>query len=201
MSVKKHVAASKKMQARQTALAVAIALGVGYSGHVLAQATTGSISGSAPAVSGETVRMVNVGTGVTREVPVDSSGHYYAASLPTGTYTVSLITNGHVVASQDNVHVTVSGGTTVPFAASTKETKNLGTVTVSANSVPQIDVTSTRQSAVLTAQQLKDLPIAHNAESIAILAPGVTFGGASLGTGPNGAPLVSMGGNSVVENA
>jgi hypothetical protein len=29
----------------------------------------------------------------------------------------------------------------------------------------------------------------------------VTFGGSSLGTGPTGAPLVSMGGNSVVENA
>ena len=200
MNAKKHVPASKAMQTRHTALALAIALGFGYAGHAHAQATTGVISGSAPVAQGETVRLLNVGTGLTREVPVDSSGRYYAASLPTGTYTVSLVTNGQVVASQDNVHVTVAGAATVPFAA-TKETKNLATVTVTANSAPTIDVTATRQSEVITAQQLKDLPIAHNAESIAILAPGVTFGGSSLGTGPNGAPLVSMGGNSVVENA
>jgi hypothetical protein len=200
MNVKKHVPASKAMQTRHTTLALAIALGFGYAGHVQAQATTGSVSGTAPVAKGEVVRLLNVGTGLTRDVPVDSSGHYYASSLPTGTYTVSLVDNGEVVASQDNVHVTVAGTVTVPFA-STKETTNLGTVTVTANSVPQIDVTATRQSQVITAQQLRDLPIAHNAESIAILAPGVTFGGSSLGTGPNGAPLVSMGGNSVVENA
>jgi hypothetical protein len=200
MNVKKHVPASKAMQTRHTALALAIALGFGYAGHAHAQATTGAISGTAPVAAGEVVRVQNVGTGLSRDVPVDSSGRYYAASLPTGTYTVSLVANGQVVASQENVHVTVAGAVTVPFASS-KETKNLGTVTVTADSVPQIDVTSTRQSAVMTAQQLKDLPIAHNAESIAILAPGVTFGGSSLGTGPNGAPLVSMGGNSVVENA
>jgi TonB dependent receptor len=200
MNVKKHVPASKAMQTRHTALALAIALGFGYAGHAHAQATTGAISGTAPVATGEVVRVQNVGTGLSRDVPVDSSGRYYVASLPTGTYTVSLVANGQVVASQENVHVTVAGAVTVPFA-STKETKNLGTVTVTADSVPQIDVTSTRQSAVMTAQQLKDLPIAHNAESIAILAPGVTFGGSSLGTGPNGAPLVSIGGNTVVENA
>ena len=200
MNVKKQVPASKTMQTRHTALALAIALGFGYAGHAHAQATTGTITGTAPVATGEVVRLQNVGTGLSRDVPVDSSGRYYAASLPTGTYTVSLVNNGQVVASQENVHVTVAGAVTVPFA-STKETKNLGTVTVTADSVPQIDVTSTRQSAVMTAQQLKDLPIAHNAESIAILAPGVTFGGSSLGTGPNGAPLVSIGGNAVVENA
>lgn len=199
MSIKKFVPASNRMPVRHTALAIAVAMGFGLSGQVMAQATTGSVSGTAPIAAGETVRLTNVGTGLTRTVPVDSTGHYYAASLPTGTYNVSLVANGQVIASHDNVQVTVTG-TTVPFAAAA-EAKNLATVTVTANAVPPIDVSSTRQSSILTAQQLKDLPIAHNAESIALLAPGVTLGGASLGTGPNGAPLVSMGGNSVVENA
>ena len=199
MSVKKFVPASNRMPVRHTALAIAVAMGFGFSGQVLAQATTGSITGSAPVAAGESVRLTNVGTGLTRTVPVDATGHYYAASLPTGTYNVSLVSNGQVVASQNNVAVTVVGAT-ASFAA-TKETKDLATVTVTANAIPPIDVTSTRQSAILTAQQLKDLPIAHNAESIALLAPGVTLGASSLGTGPNGAPLVSMGGNSVVENA
>jgi len=200
MSIRKFKPASNRMPVRHTALAVAVAMGFGFSGQVLAQATTGSITGSAPVAAGESIRLTNVGTGLTRTVPVDATGHYYAASLPTGTYTVSLVSNGQVISTQNNVAVTVSGAATASFAA-TKETKDLATVTVTANAIPPIDVTSTRQSSVLTAQQLRDLPIARNAESIALLAPGVTLGGSSLGTGPNGAPLVSMGGNSVVENA
>jgi hypothetical protein len=185
---------------RRNALTAALAVSLGFTGYAYGQATTSAITGSAPVAAGETIRMVNVGTGLTREVAVDATGHYYASSLPTGTYTVSLMNNGQVVSTQNNVQVSVGAAANASFASS-KEAQNLSTVTVTANSIPAIDVSSTRQSAVLTAQQLKDLPIAHNAESIAILAPGVTFGGSSLGTGPNGAPLVSMGGNSVVENA
>jgi hypothetical protein len=199
MSTKKLVPASK-MPVRHTALAVAVAMGVGLSGQVFAQATSGAITGTAPVAAGETVKIVNTGTGLSREVAVDASGHFSAASLPTGTYTVSLMNNGQVIATQDHVTVTVGNNPPVSFA-SAKEAQNLSTVTVTANSLPPIDVSSTRQSQVMTAQQLKDLPIAHNAESIALLAPGVSLGGASLGTGPNGAPLVSLGGNSVVENA
>jgi TonB-dependent receptor-like protein len=191
------------MPVRHTALALAVAMGFGFSGQVLAQATTGSVFGTAPVSAGETVRVVNSQTGLTRVVAVDSAGRYSANQLPVGDYTVSLMQNGNVVATQNHVQVTVAGGTSVPFAAaaSAKNAENLATVTVTANSVPAIDVSSTRQTQVLTAQQLKTLPIAHSAEAIALLAPGVNAGGSSLGTGPTGAPLVSMGGNSVVENA
>ena len=192
------------MPVRHTALAVAVAMGFGFSGQVLAQATTGSVFGTAPVSAGETVRVVNSQTGLTRVVAVDSAGRYSANQLPTGEYTVSLMQGGNVVATRDHVQVTVSGGTPVPFAAaaaSAQNAQNLSTVTVTANSVPAIDVSSTRQTQVITAQQLKTLPIAHSAEAIALLAPGVSAGGSSLGTGPTGTPLVSMGGNSVVENA
>ncbi len=190
------------MPVRHTALAVAVAMGFGFSGQVLAQATTGSVFGTAPVSAGETVRVVNSQTGLTREVAVDSTGRYSANQLPTGEYTVSLMQSGNVVATHDHVQVTVSGGTPVAFtaaAASAQNAQNLSTVTVTANSVPAIDVSSTRQTQVITAQQLKTLPIAHTAEAIALLAPGVNSGGSSLGSGPTGAPLVSMGGNSVVE--
>ena len=187
---------------RRNALTAALAVSMGFTGYAYGQATTGSVFGTAPVAAGETVRIVNTQTGLTREVAVGSDGRYGANQLPTGEYTVSLIQNGNVVATHDHVQVTVSGGTAVPFAAASAEgTKNLATVTVTANSVPAIDVSSTRQTQVMTAQQLKTLPIAHSAEAIALLAPGVNTGGSSLGTGPTGSPLVSMGGNSVVENA
>ncbi|MBB5359766.1 hypothetical protein HDE76_003006 [Rhodanobacter sp. ANJX3] len=213
MNAKKLALASDGKGARRnrvtvsrTALAVAIAVGFGVSGQVFAQATTGSVFGTAPVAAGETVRVVSAQTGLTREVAVGSDGRFGANQLPVGKYTVSLLQNGKVVAAHDNVQVSVSGGTAVPFAASeigggSVNAQNLSTVTVSANKLPPIDVSSTRQTQVITAEQLKSLPLAHTAEDIALLSPGVNMGGSSLGTGPTGTPLVSIGGNSVVENA
>lgn len=192
-----------RARVRHTALAMAVAMGFGFSGYVMAQATTGSIFGTAPAVSGETVRIVSNATGQSHEISVGSDGRYSASQLQVGEYTVSLLQNGKVVASHDHVRVSVAGGTPVTFsvAAAKKSVKTLTGVVVSANSQPAIDVSSTRETSVITAQELKSLPLAHSAEAIALLAPGVNMGGGSLGTGPTGTPLVSMGGNSVVENA
>jgi outer membrane receptor protein involved in Fe transport len=191
------------MPVRLTALAVAVGMVLGFTGQAMAQATTGSVVGTAPAVAGETVRVVNNQTGLTREVPVDAgTGRYLASGLPVGSYTVSLMSGGKAVATQDNVAVSVAGPVTVPFAAAAGGSAvNLASVTVTANSIPAIDVASTRQTSVITAQQLKNLPLARNAESIALLAPGVAGGNASLGMGPAGTPLISFGGDSVVENA
>ena len=191
---------------------MAVAMGFGLSGQVFAQATTGSVFGTAPAATGETVRVVNSATGLTREVSVGKDGRYGVNQLPIGDYTVSLLQGGSVVSSHNHVQVSVSGGTSVPFAAAdvsssgaaangSVNAQNLSTVTVSANKLPPIDVSSTRQTQVITAEQLKSLPLAHSAEAIALLSPGVNAGGSSLGTGPTGTPLVSIGGNSVVENA
>jgi hypothetical protein len=191
----------KKAYVRHTALAVAVAMGFGVSGQVLAQATTGSIFGTAPVSSGETIRVVNNQTGLTREVAVGSDGRYGANQLAVGDYTVSLVQNGSVVATREHVQVSVAGGTAVAFAAAEKNVQSLSGVTVTANALPAIDVSSTRQTSVITAEQLKTLPVAHSAEAIALLAPGVNLGGSTLGNGPTGTPLVSMGGNSVVENA
>jgi hypothetical protein len=213
MNAKKLVLASdgksarrNGMPVRHTALALAIAVGFGISGQAFAQATTGSVFGSAPVAAGETVRVVSSSTGLTREVAVGKDGRFGANQLPVGDYTVSLLQNGKVVATHNHVQVSVSGGTSVPFAASELSSgdvnaQNLAAVTVSANKLPPIDVSSTRQNQVITAEQLKSLPLAHTAEDIALLAPGVSSGGASLGVGPTGTPLVSIGGNSVVENA
>ena len=200
MNAKNLVSSTKRLGVHRTALAMAIAVGFGLSGQVFAQSTTGSIFGTAPTVAGETVKVVNNQTGLTREVAVDSSGRYSASSLPVGSYSVSLMQGGNVVASQNNVRVSVSGGTQVPFTGS-KAAQNLGAVTVTANALPPIDVSSTRESSVITAAQLKVLPLSHSAEAIALLAPGTSFGASVLGSGPAGTPLVSFAGNSAVENA
>lgn len=188
---------------RRNALTAALALSLGVTSLAYGQATTSSIFGTAPASAGETVKVVNNQTGLTREVAVDSTGHYSATNLPIGTYTVSLMSNGQPVATKGDVEVNVGAGASVPFAATAtaKSAQSLSGITVTANSIPAIDVSSTRQTSVITSTELKMLPLARNAESIALLAPGTAGGNAILGTGPAGTPLLSFGGDSVVENA
>jgi hypothetical protein len=193
----------RENQHRRNALAAALAVGLGITGVAYGQATTGSVFGTAPVASGETVRIVNNQTGLTREVGVDSTGRFGANQLPVGDYTVSLVQNGTVIATRDHVAVSVNGGSQVPFSAAEagKNVQNLSSVTVTANSVPSIDVSSTRETSVITSQDLKVLPVSRSAEAIALLAPGTAYGASALGSGPAGTPLVSFSGNSAVENA
>jgi outer membrane receptor protein involved in Fe transport len=189
------------------ALAIAVAIGLGLSGQVLAQATTGTIFGQAPAVSGETVQ-IHGGSGFNRTVPVDKTGRY-SVELPLGTYVVTLMRDGQTIQSHDGISPPVGSAVTVNFeaaAAATNATaqasaKNMSAVQVTANALPAIDVSSTRESTVITAEQLKHLPLGRSGEAIALLAPGTVAGAAALGTGPTGAPLVSFGGASIAENA
>lgn len=203
MNSKKLVPGSKGMCVRRTTLAVAIAVGFGLSGQAFAQATTGTIFGQAPVASGETVQIVG-GSGFSRTVPVDQKGRY-TITVPVGTYSVTLLQDGKAVQSRDNVTPKVAGATAVDFVSSagaeTSNAQRLSAVTVTASALPAIDVSSTNQSTVITAEQLKHLPVARSGESIALLAPGTVQGASLLGGGPTGQPLVSFGGSSVAENA
>jgi hypothetical protein len=202
MSIKKLAPASR-MPARHTALAVAVAMGFGFSGYVSAQSTNGTITGQAPVAAGETVQIVG-GSGYNRTVPVDKSGRY-SVDLPVGVYTVTLQQNGQAIQSKSNVTALAAKSVSVDFVAASTESsanaKNLSALTVTANAIPPIDVSSTQESTVITSEQLKNLPLARTGAAIALLAPGTVQGASALGNGPTGEPLVSFGGSSVVENA
>jgi len=173
--------------------AIALALGMGISGVAFGQATTGSIFGDAG--SGNTV-LIQSASGFTRQVSVDASGHYSVTQLPVGTYTVTVQHDGQTVDSRSNVALRVGTATEVSFGGGTSaKARNLSAVTVTANALPAIDVTDVNSSTIITSQQLKTLPIAHNAEAIALLAPGAVRGSAYFGN------YVSFGGSSVTENA
>jgi hypothetical protein len=202
MSIKKLAPASR-MPVRHTALAVAVAMGFGFSGNVLAQSTTGTIFGQAPVAAGETVQIVG-GSGFNRTIPVDKSGRY-SITLPVGIYDVTLTQNGQAVQTKKGVTALAAQSVSVDFVTATganaSNTENLSSVMVTANAIPPIDVSSTQESTVITSEQLKNLPLARTGAAIALLAPGTVQGASALGGGPTGEPLVSFGGSSVVENA
>ena len=203
MNIKHIKPSSRKLTVRHTALAVAIAVGVGLSGQALAQATTGTIFGTAP--SGDSVQVTG-GAGFNRTTQIGQSGHY-SMTVPLGTYTVNLLKDGAVVDSHKNVSPDAGGALEADFAGTNAtggagvNAQNLGAVTVTANALPAIDVTSTNQNLTITAQQLKQLPLARNAAAIALLAPGTTAGASELGGDSLGNSVVSFGGSSIVENA
>jgi len=182
--------------------AVALALYGIAAPPVHAQATTGSIFGQAPAAAGGTVKVQNE-SGVTRQVAVDASGRYAIGALPLGTYTVTLQRDGQTIDTRNNVELHVGAGTEVSFAGANAQ--NLSAVTVTANSLPAIDVTQVDSRTVVTSQQLARLPLARSAEAIALLAPGAvegsdTFMGMGMGAS-SPRKFVSFGGSSVTENA
>jgi hypothetical protein len=190
-----HQGNHRRAVLRHTTLAMA--MGMCLAGAVHAQSTTGTIFGQAPAGTNEVVTITGT-TGVSRQVPVDATGRYRAGNLPLGTYTVSLQRDGTTVETRNNVNTIVGQGTEVSFAGPTAETTtSLSAVTVTAASVPAIDVTSVDSRSVITSQQLAKLPLARNAEAIALLAPGAVQGSGNFANGNT----VSFGGAGVTENA
>jgi hypothetical protein len=181
---------------RRTSLAIGLGLCLVGAGAV-AQSTTGSIFGQVPSGNGETVLITN-SSGVSRQVNVSPDGRYTANALPLGDYTVTLQHNGQSVDSRSNVVLRVGAGTEVSFdaSASAQRAQNLSAVTVQANALPAIDVSNVNSTTIIDSTALAKLPLAHNAEAAALLAPGAVQGStAYFGN------YVSFGGSSVVENA
>lgn len=181
--------------AGKIAMAVAIALGIGPGVALAQNNATGTIFGQA--VPGATVHIESKGTGLKRDLAADASGRYRAAALPIGLYKVTLIENGTVVDSHDNVQTQIGLGTEVSFSApNAANAQNLGAVTVVGNALPAIDVSSVDSRTVIDAEQLSKLPIARTSiSSIALLAPGTTPAARGYGN------ALSFGGSSASENA
>jgi hypothetical protein len=188
---------------RQTSLAAALGLLLA-STAAYGQSTTSSIFGRVPVQAGESVVLSN-GSGLTRTVGIDNQGRYNANQLPVGTYTVTLMRDGKVIQERSNVLLKVGVGSEVSFSAaaaagSAVNATQLSGISVTANDVPPIDVSSVDSRTVLTADQLAKLPLGHTAEAAALLAPAANFGAGGAAS-TTGEPLISFGGSSATENA
>ena len=149
--------------------------------------TAGSIAGHA--ASGDTITISNQATGFSRTITVGSDGNYRFSQLPTGQYQVNR--NG---GAQRTVSVSVGTNSNVDFVGAGDAT-TLDTVTVMASaSVNPVDVSSVESTTILTAEQIKKIPVPTNTTAVALLAPGTVRGDAAFGN------LASFGGSSVAEN-
>lgn len=181
---------------RRSALTVALGLCFA-SGVASAQSNAaGSIFGTTGEPS-TTIVIQNVDTGLTRQVTSDASGRYTATALPTGEYNVMLQRDGQVMATQQNVQVTLGGGREVSFTAggSAAGATDLDRIVVTASAASLIDVSSTDTRTTFTSQQLEKMPVGRSIEAVALLAPGVVQADSRYpGT-------ASFGGSAASENA
>lgn len=174
--------------------ALSLALGICFSPTLYAQSnTSGAIFGQASA--GSTVQIQNPATGFSRSITVGRDGAYRFSALPTGSYNVTYTGTDGTTATREGVNVNVGTGTPVNFATARADATTLDSVQVRATSaVNPIDVSSVESTTILTAEQIAKIPVARDATSVALLAPGTVKGDAAFGN------LASFGGSSVAEN-
>ena len=179
---------------RHAALAVAVSLSLG-TGAAVAQSTSGDIAGTATYAAGETVVIKNLDSGLSRSVAVPADGKFRIPALPSGRYEVQLVQDGKAIGTTS---VTVVAGQTAQVnlaTASETQATSLSSVTVTANAIPAIDVSTVEARTTFTASQLNSLPVPRDIVNVATLAPGVVKGNAVFGN------LPSFGGSSVAENS
>jgi len=180
---------NRSVPLRRSALAIGLAMSL-VGGSAFAQSrSAGSIFGDAAA--GSQIKIVSTDTGLTRTLTADAKGRYRAVELPIGSYSVTAVSGGETVGAPREVYVT-AGSTEVNFISGAQE---LGAVTVTATSLPAIDVSRVDTFTELSSTILNNVPVARDITQAAVLAPSVNPADSRYGNS------VSFGGAAASENA
>jgi len=135
-----------------------------FSGTVVDK--TGSV------VAGATVKIASQGTGLTREVKTDGSGHYLAPLLPVAHYTIRVESQGFQTTEQKDVRLQVDEQREIDFTLNPASVSS--TVEVSAEEVA-VETTNPSLGQVITEQQVAQLPLnGRDFVQLASLTPGAT---------------------------
>src|SRR3982074_3373350 len=162
---------------KRKALLVAVLCSVFSLCPLLYSQANGSFSGTVTdktgsVISGATVKITSQGTGITREVKADGSGHYLAPLLPVAIYTIRVESQGFQTTEQKDIRLQVEEQREVDFSINPASVSQ--TVEVSAEEVA-VQTTNPTLGQVITEQQVADLPLnGRDFVQLATLTPGVT---------------------------
>jgi Carboxypeptidase regulatory-like domain/TonB-dependent Receptor Plug Domain len=162
---------------KRKALLVAVLCSVFSLCPLLYSQANGSFSGTVAdktgsVISGATVKITSQGTGVTREVKTDDSGHYTAPFLPVSIYTIRVESQGFQITEQKDIRLQVDEQREVDFTVNPASVSS--TVEVSATEVA-VETTNPTIGQVITAEQVAELPLnGRDFVQLATLTPGVT---------------------------
>jgi hypothetical protein len=165
----------QQMKAKWLSRVFAITLCVGFAGSAFGQSTnSGDISGivtdtTGAAVPGATVTVLNIATGVSKELVTNDSGVYDTSSIVAGTYKLTFAKSGFSTLVRSSITVIV-GPTTVNAQLS------VGGVTqevVVSTDIPLLRTENGEQSVTLSAETLAALPeVGQDWTQFNILLPG-----------------------------
>src|SRR6185503_5116439 len=155
-------------------------------------AVSGSITGtvtdsSGAVIVGATVTLTNTDRGQEiRVLKTSSTGFFTASSLPLGTYTVSISSQGFKTDTLTGLVLHANDALTVNRSLMPGNVSDV--VTVSASEA-QVNLENATSEGLINSEQLNEMPlITRNYEVLMNLQPGVSFGGATddLTRGPTG---------------
>jgi hypothetical protein len=162
---------------RRRALPVAILFAVFALSPLMFSQSNGSLSGTVSdktgsVISGATVKITSQGTGQTREVKSDDSGHYLAPLLPVAFYTIRVEASGFQTTEQKDIRLQVNEQREVDFTVNPASVSS--TVEVTATEVA-VETTNPTLGQVITSEEVADLPLnGRNFVQLATLTPGTT---------------------------
>jgi len=145
---------------------------------LVAQTFRGTILGvvtdpSGAVVSGATVKVKNLNTGLERTTKTSADGSYTVPELQIGTYSVTVSQSGFQTSATNNVAVDVAGERRVDVALKPGQVSER--VEVSSEELPLVETTNNTLGGVLTQETVKDLPInGRDYTKLIFLTPGVT---------------------------
>lgn len=190
---------SKTFKRSVTAVAVSAILGI--SSVALAANNSSSIIGSVSVdsqnISGYTVVAHNIATGRNRTLTTNKDGEFRFASLPVGTYKIT-IRNGSTVVAQETRKVSLGVNSTAIFDLVSESDTEV--IEISGARVGTIDVSTTDSGLIISEAEIDIMPIARNITAITMLAPGVFKGSAGFGNSASDG-FASFGGSSISENS
>src|ERR1700674_3426276 len=174
----------------RNALLVAVLCSVFSLCPLLYSQANGSLSGTVTdktgsVVPGATMKITSQGTGITREVKTDGSGHYLAPLLPVAIYTIRVESQGFQTTEQKDIRLQVDEQREVDFSVNPASVSQ--TVEVSAEEVA-VETSNPTLGQVITSQQVADLPLnGRDFVQLATLTPG-TIQETNTGSFFNGGP-------------
>jgi hypothetical protein len=162
---------------KRNALLVAVLCSVITLCPLLYSQANGSLSGTVAdktgsVIAGAMVKITSQGTGLTRELKTDASGHYLVPLLPVAFYTIRVESQGFQTTEQKDIRLQVDEAREINFTLNPASVT--ATVEVSATEVA-VETTNPTLGQVITSEEVADLPLnGRNFVQLATLTPGTT---------------------------
>jgi hypothetical protein len=176
----------------------ALLLAFGSIGTAFAQGSTGLLDGqivdeSGSGVPGVAVVVSDDRTGLTRTATSNASGHF-KVTLPPGVYELKSTKSGYTSVTIEQVMVNLGAASQVTIPVTESAIEEITTYGTATSLMPA----ATGETGLnISLEELSQVPVGRNIESVALLAPGTVAGDTAFGDDKT---LVSFGGASVAEN-